>query len=101
MALSGPRLRACPRTLGLIEECKKQKMELLTEKSRYMRKYLPSADGLQATKANTNYGKYGKGDRRRISLNKESALRPAESQKNGYQETGYRTRSNNYLVGEI
>ena len=32
MALSGPRLRACPVLWGLIEECKKQKMELLTEK---------------------------------------------------------------------
>jgi hypothetical protein len=31
--------------------------------------------------ANTNYGKYGKGDRRRIRLNKDAALRPQGNQK--------------------
>jgi chromosome segregation ATPase len=66
---------------GLIEECKKQKMELLTEKKSVNAKISSiRADARQQT-ANTNYGNYGKGDRRRIRLNKESALRPAESQK--------------------
>ena len=65
----------------LIEECKKQKIELLTEK-KAVNAQISSirADARQQT-ANTNYGNYGKGDRRRIRLNKESALRPAESQK--------------------
>jgi len=31
--------------------------------------------------ANTNYGNTGKGDRRRIRMNKESALQPQEGQK--------------------
>ena len=66
---------------GLIEECKKQKLELLTEK-KALNAQMSSirVDARQQT-ANTNYGNYGKGDRRRIKLNKESALQPAESQK--------------------
>jgi chromosome segregation ATPase len=65
----------------LLEECKQQKIELLTEK-KAVNAHMSSirVEAKQQT-ANTNYGKYGKGDRRRIRLNKESALRPQESQK--------------------
>ena len=66
---------------GLIEECKKQKMELLTEKKSVNAKISSIREDARQQTANTNYGNYGKGDRRRIRLNKESALRPAESQK--------------------
>ena len=64
-----------------IKECKQQKEELLTEKQAvYDQMSSIRVEARQQT-ANTNYGNYGKGDRRRIRLNKESALRPQESQK--------------------
>jgi hypothetical protein len=67
--------------MELIEECRQQKSELLAEK-KVVKAQMSSirVEARQQT-ANTNYGKYGKGDRRRIRLNKESALRPQESQK--------------------
>ena len=70
---------------GLIEECKKQKMELLTEKKAVNTQISSIREDARQQTANTNYGNYGKGDRRRIRLNKESALRPAESQKTAIQ----------------
>jgi chromosome segregation ATPase len=65
----------------LLQECKQQKKELLTEK-KTVNDQMSSirVDAKQQT-ANTNYGKYGKGDRRLIRLNKDAALRPQESQK--------------------
>jgi predicted Fe-S protein YdhL (DUF1289 family) len=65
----------------VIEECKKQKMELLTEKKAVNAQMSSIRVEARQQTANTNYGNYGKGDRRRIRLNKESALRPQESQK--------------------
>jgi chromosome segregation ATPase len=65
----------------LLEECKQQKEELLTEKKAVnVQMSSIRVDAKQQT-ANTNYGNYGKGDRRRIRLNKDAALRPQESQK--------------------
>ena len=65
----------------LIEECKQQKIELLTEKKAVNAQMSSIRVDARQQTANTNYGNYGKGDRRRIRLNKESALRPQESQK--------------------
>jgi len=66
---------------ALIKESKQQKEELLTERKSVNRQI--SSIRVEATQqtANTNYGNTGKGDRRRIRMNKESALRPQESQK--------------------
>jgi len=66
---------------GLIEECKHQKSELLAEKKAVNTQMSSIRVEARQQTANTNYGEYGKGDRRRIRLNKESALRPQESQK--------------------
>jgi hypothetical protein len=79
------RLDIMPKSLDevkkLLQECKQQKKELLTEK-KTVNDQMSSirVDAKQQT-ANTNYGKYGKGDRRLIRLNKDAALRPQESQK--------------------
>jgi chromosome segregation ATPase len=66
---------------ALITECKKQKEEYLTEKKTVNEQMSSIRVEARQQTANTNYGNYGKGDRRRIRLNKESALRPQESQK--------------------
>jgi chromosome segregation ATPase len=66
---------------GLIEECKQQKSELQTEKKAVNAQMSSIRVDAKQQTANTNYGNYGKGDRRRIRLNAESALRPQESQK--------------------
>jgi peptidoglycan hydrolase CwlO-like protein len=66
---------------ALIEECKQQKSELLTEKKAVNTQMSSIREEARQQTANTNYGNYGKGDRRRIRLNKELALRPQESQK--------------------
>jgi chromosome segregation ATPase len=65
----------------LITECKQQKDELLTEKEAVNDQLASIRVEARQQTANTNYGNYGKGDRRRIRLNKEAALRPQESQK--------------------
>jgi chromosome segregation ATPase len=65
----------------LLQECKQQKIELLTEKKAVNAQMSSIRVEARQQTANTNYGQYGKGDRRRIRLNKESALRPQESQK--------------------
>jgi chromosome segregation ATPase len=67
--------------IELIKECKQQKEELLSEKKAVNAQMSSIRIEARQQTANTNYGKYGKGDRRRIRLNKESALRPQESQK--------------------
>ncbi len=69
----------------LIEECKQQKIELLTEKKAVNAQMSSIRVEARQQTDNTNYGKYGKGDRRRIRLNKESALRPQETQKAAIQ----------------
>jgi leucyl aminopeptidase (aminopeptidase T) len=69
----------------LMEECKQQKIELLTEKKAVNAQMSSIRVEAKQQTANTNYGKYGKGDRRRIRLNKESALRPQETQKAAIQ----------------
>ena len=66
---------------ALIKECKQQKEEYLTEKKAVNEQMSSIRVEARQQTANTNYGNYGKGDRRRIRLNKESALRPQESQK--------------------
>ena len=66
---------------ALIKESEQQKDELLTEKKAVNDQMSTIRVEAKQQTANTNYGNYGKGDRRRIRLNKESALRPQESQK--------------------
>jgi chromosome segregation ATPase len=66
---------------ALIKECKQQKEEYLTEKKAVNEQMSSIRTEARQQTANTNYGNYGKGDRRRIRLNKESSLRPKESQK--------------------
>jgi hypothetical protein len=70
---------------ALIKESKQQKEELLTEKKAINEQMSSIREEARQQTANTNYGNYGKGDRRRIRLNKESALRPQESQKAAIQ----------------
>ena len=65
----------------LLEECKQQKEELLTEKKAVNAQMSSIRVEARQQTANTLYGNYGKGDRRRIRLNKDAALRPQESQK--------------------
>lgn len=65
----------------LLEECKQQKEELLTEKKAVNAQMSSIRVEAKQQTANTNYGKYGKGDRRRIRLNKDVALRPQKNQK--------------------
>jgi len=65
----------------LLEECKQQKEELLTEKKAVNAQMASIREDAKQQTANTNYGKYGKGDRRRIRLNKDALLRPQDNQK--------------------
>ncbi len=65
----------------LLEECKHQKEELLTEKKAVNGQMSSIRVEAKQQTANTSYGKYGKGDRRRIRLNRDAALRPQESRK--------------------
>jgi chromosome segregation ATPase len=65
----------------LLEECKQQKKELLAEKKAVNAQMSSARIEAKQQTANTNYGKYGKGDRRRIRLNKDAALRPQDNQK--------------------
>ena len=67
--------------IELLEECKQQKRELLTEKKAVNAQMSSIRVEARQQTANTNYGNYGKGDRRRIRLNKDAALRPQEDQK--------------------
>jgi hypothetical protein len=69
----------------LLEECKQQKKELQTEKKAVNAQMSSIRVEARQQTANTNYGKYGKGDRLRIRLNKEAALKPQESQKTGIE----------------
>jgi chromosome segregation ATPase len=66
---------------ALIKESKQQKEELLSEKKAVSRKISSIRVEARQQTANTNYGNTGKGDRRRIRMNKESALQPQEGQK--------------------
>ena len=66
---------------ALIKESKQQKEEYLTEKKAVKDQMSSIRVEARQQTANTNYGNYGKGDRQRIRLNKESALRPQEDQK--------------------
>jgi chromosome segregation ATPase len=65
----------------LLEQCKQQKEELLTEKKAVNAQMASIREDAKQQTANTHYGKYGKGDRRRIRLNKDAALRPQDDQK--------------------
>jgi chromosome segregation ATPase len=65
----------------LLEQCQQQKKELLTEKEAVNAQMASIREEAKQQTANTNYGKYGKGDRRRIRLNKDVALRPQDNQK--------------------
>jgi chromosome segregation ATPase len=65
----------------ILEQCKQQKKELLTEKEAVNAQMASVRDEAKQQTANTNYGKYGKGDRLRIRLNKDAALRPQGNQK--------------------
>ena len=64
-----------------LEECKQQKEELLTEKKAVKAQMSSVRVEAKQQIANTNYGKYGKGDRLRIRLNRDAALRPQDNQK--------------------
>ena len=65
----------------ILEECKQQKKELSTEKKAVNAQISSIRVEARQQTANTNYGKYGKGDRHLIKLNKEAALKPQDSQK--------------------
>ena len=65
----------------LLEQCKQQKEELLTEKKAINAQMASIRMDAKQQTANTNYGKYGKGDRRKIRLNKNAALKPQDNQK--------------------
>ena len=67
--------------IKLLKECKQQKEELIIEKKAVNEQMSSIRMDARQQTANTNYGKYGKGDRRRIRLNKEAALRPQDNQK--------------------
>lgn len=72
--------------IKLLKECKQQKEELIIEKKAVNEQMSSIRMDARQQTANTNYGKYGKGDRRRIRLNKESALRPQGSQKKAIEK---------------
>ena len=65
----------------LLEDCKRQKNELHTEMKAVNDQKSSIRAKAKLQKANTNYGKYGKGDRYWIKLNKKSALRSQDDQK--------------------
>ncbi len=65
----------------LLEDCKRQKEELHIEKKAIKNQNSSIRAEAKQQKANTNYGKYGKGDRHRIKLNKKSALKSQDDQK--------------------
>ena len=65
----------------LLEQCKQQKKELLTEKEAVNAQMASVRVEAKQQTANTNYGNYGKGERRRIRLNKDALLRPQDNQK--------------------
>ena len=65
----------------LIKECKQRKKELQTEKKAVSAQMTSIRVEARQRNANTISGKYGKWDRRSIQLNKESALKPHESEK--------------------
>jgi len=71
--------------IEFLEECKQQKLELQSEKKVVRAEISSIREEAKQQIANTNYGKYGKGDRRRIRLNKEVALKPQEDQKTAIQ----------------
>jgi chromosome segregation ATPase len=70
----------------LLEECKQQKKELLGEKKAVNAQMSSIRVEAKQQTANTNYGKYGKGDRLRIRLNKDAALRPQDNQKTAIEK---------------
>jgi len=70
----------------LLEQCKQQKKELLTEKEAVNAQMASVRVEAKQQTANTNYGKYGKGDRRRIKLNKDALLRPQDNQKTAIED---------------
>ena len=65
----------------LVKECKRQKEELINEKKAVKDQMSSIKTDARHQTANTNYGKSGRGERRRIRLNKESALRPQGNQR--------------------
>ncbi len=65
----------------LLKECKQQKKELQTEKKAVSAEMASIRVDARQRATNTISGKYGKWDRRHIQLEKESALRPHESEK--------------------
>ena len=65
----------------LIKECKQNKKELQTEKKAIHAQMASIRVDARQQATNTMTGKSGKWDRRRIQLNKESALQPHESEK--------------------
>lgn len=69
----------------LLEDCKQQIKELHTEKKAIKDQKFSIRTKAKQQKANTNYGKYGKGDRHRIRLNKKSALKSQDDQKTAVQ----------------
>lgn len=69
----------------LIKECKQRKKELQTEKKAVAAQMSAIRVEARQRTADIIPGKYGKGDRRQIRLNKESALEPHESEKAGIE----------------
>jgi len=69
----------------LLEDCKLQKKELHDEMKSATAEKSSIRVKARQQKANTKYGKYGKGDRQRIKLNKKSALKTQDDQKTDIQ----------------
>lgn len=69
----------------LLEDCKLQKKELDNEIKATTAQKSSIRIKAKQQKANTNYGKYGKGDRKRIRINKKSALHTQGDLKTGIQ----------------
>ncbi len=69
----------------LLEDCKRQKKELHTEIKGVNAHKSSIRAKAKLQKANTNYGKYGHGDRQRIRLGKKSALKLQDDQKTAIQ----------------
>lgn len=65
----------------LLKDCKQQKTELHTEMKTLNNQKSSIRAEAKLQKANTYYGKYGKGDRQRIRLTKNSSLKTQNDQK--------------------
>lgn len=73
--------RSSDEWIRVVEVCKRQKEDLINEKKAVNDRMSSIRMYARQQTANTNYGKYGSGERRRIRLNKKTALRPQGNQR--------------------